>query len=151
MTDWGTRLQELDPSRATEEDEQHPRCSGGCLMFSAPFYCLEMEMEMEAGRVSCWLEKDKCCLHLQNGQEVYLGKHRWTPFGPCMEQVFLEGISGPVKWKAFGCLINLVAFYDKINGFLGDRKVIYLNFNKAFDEGPWGYFCKFCWSECTDN
>lgn len=27
-------------------------------------------------RKSCWLEKDKCCPRLQNGQEVSLGKHR---------------------------------------------------------------------------
>lgn len=50
-----------------------------------------------------------------------------------MEQVLLEDFSGPVNWKAFGCLINLMAFYGRINGLVGDGKVvIYLNFNKAF-------------------
>lgn len=95
-------------------------------------------MEMETGRVSCWLEKNKCCSHLHIGQEVCLGKHRADEptLGPgeIMEQVLLEDDSGPVKGKAFWCLINLFAFYDRINGFVDDGKVvIYFNINKAFD------------------
>lgn len=58
---------------------------------------------------------------------------RRTPFEPYMEQVLLEDFSGLVKWETFGCLVNLVAFYDRINGFVNDGKVVvYLNFNKAF-------------------
>lgn len=67
-----------------------------------------------------------------------MGKHRADRLtlgcGKIMEQVLLEVISGPVKGKAFGCLINLIAFYDRINGTVYVIiVVIYLNFNKAFD------------------
>lgn len=93
---------------------------------------------METGRVSCWLEKDKCCPHVQNGKEVCLGKHRADKLtfgcGKIMEQVLLEVISGPVKGKAFGCLTNLIAFYDRqFHLSYVIIVVIYLNFNEAFD------------------
>lgn len=121
VTDWGTRLQETGSLQGRGGRWAASKVLRGWLTSSATVHCLGMEME--TGRVSCWLEKDIICLsHLQNGQEVTgEAEGRWTHFGPCMEQVLLEDISGPVKGKAFGSTwLPSTAFADDMweSGYL---------------------------------
>lgn len=105
------------PSRASEEDGQHPKCSGGCLMSSATVCCLGMEME--AGRVSCWLEKEKCCPHLQNGQESTWGS---TGQMSSLWNLYGAGSLGRYLWA---CEVEGIRMLNQPDYFLWWDKRIY--------------------------
>lgn len=110
---------------------------------------------METGEIlSDWGDARgrKCCTCLQRGQKesrVNYGLLSLTSVpGKMMEQVLLEDISrskkeNRVMWnsqhgftKGEWCLTNVITFYDKMSGFVGNERAqdtICLDFSKTFD------------------
>lgn len=94
-------------------------------------HCLSPLKDHEnGGKVLDGWRKTNVVPIFKNVQEVYTRKHRSADLtldpGKIVEQVLFEDISGHVKGKAFGCLTNLIAFYDKKKGFVDDGERGYL-------------------------
>jgi len=145
-------LSNLDAHKSMGPDGMHPRVLRELANVIAEPLSINFERFWRAGEVPEDWRKANVTPVFKEGKKEDPGNYRpvslTTIPGKAMEQLILEVIVKQVEEKKViksshheltkgkSCLINLIAFYDSMTGWVDEGRavdVVYLDFSKAFD------------------